>query len=167
MMTRLIKTLLFSMLLIGCAANADHSKEIIANLKSEGRSYYNQLILNQKYDDILDKIESGDATLIRGAYLLLPWVDAATSTSLKYSLSRALTKKPDAVMSLVPKYFSVTDICTIPYIEESIKVELNHINLSIRALEHALNGDHPIHYSECLDIYKKLKKNIIKSSNGR
>ncbi len=167
MMKKLIKTFLVSMLLVGCATNTDHSREIIFKLKSEGKNYYSQLISNREYDRLLDKIEAGDETLIRGAYLLSPWVDAATATSLKYSLSRALTKKPDAVMSLVPKYFTVTDICTIPYIEESIKVELNHINSSIRALKRMPDGGRSVHYIECVDIYQKLKKNMTKNSSGR
>jgi len=129
---------------------------MVARLKADGKSYYDELISDQKYDYFLDRIEEGDDVLIRNVYLLTPWVDASTSTSLRYSLSRALVHNPDAVMSLVPEYFSITDICTIPYIEAPIDVELEHVNVSIKALESISNSGHV----ECLAIYKKLRADI-------
>lgn len=145
---------------MGCTNGIDHSGEIVARLKADGKGYYDELIADRKYDYLLDRIEAGDDLLIRSAYLLTPWVDASTSTSLRYSLSRALIKNPDAVMSLVPEYFSVTDICTIPYIEAPIDVEMKHVNESIRALEGISNKEISSSHLECLDIYRKLRADI-------
>ena len=86
---------------MGCTDNTDHSEEVVARLKADGKNYYDELMSDQKYDYLLDGIEEGDDVLIRNAYLLMPWIDASTSTSLRYSLSRALAKNSDAVMSLL------------------------------------------------------------------
>lgn len=152
------KIFFFVLLLMGCTDSSDHSEEIVARLKSDGKSYYDELIANRKYDYLLDRIEAGDDLLIRNAYLLISWVDASTSTSLRYSLSRALIKNPDAVMNLVPEYFSVTDICTIPYIEAPMDMELKHVNASIGALERISDKKFSSSYLECLGIYKKLSE---------
>ncbi|MBN4080216.1 hypothetical protein JYT31_00990 [Beggiatoa alba] len=162
-----IKILLFSLILLGCANNEDRTEEIVARLKSEGESYFLQLVSTREYEKLLDRIEGGDAMLIRSTYLLAPWVDASTSLSLKYSLSRALTKKPNAVMGLVPKYFSATDICTIPYIEESINVELSHINASIKALEKISDKNITNSSVKCISIYKDFRTNITISLSRR
>jgi len=157
---KVIKVLLIITFLSGCTTGVNRSEDIVTQLKSGDKAYFNNLFSSSEYDTLLDKIERGDEILIRSSYLFLPWIDASTSLSLKYSLSRALIKKPNAVMNLVPKYFSVTDICTIPYIEEPINVELNHINSSIIALKE-LSGEN-INRSvvECIRIYEEFKKNI-------
>ncbi len=155
-----IKVLLIITFLSGCTTDIDRSEEIVTQLKSGDKAYFNNLFSSREYDTLLDKIEHGNIILIRSSYLFLPWVDASTSLSLKYSLSRALIKNPDVVMNLVPKYFSVTDICTIPYIEESINVELNHINASIVSLKELSGNNITNSVLECISIYEKFKKNI-------
>jgi len=155
-----IKVILIIILLTSCTTDIDQSEEIITQLKSGDKEYFNQLFLSGEYDRLLDKIEHGDEILIRSSYLFLPWIDASTSLSLKYSLSRALIKKPEGVMELVPKYFSVIDICTIPYIEESLKIELTHIDKSIIALKKLTKNNNASSVIECISIYEQFKKNI-------
>jgi hypothetical protein len=37
-------------------------------------------------------------------------------------------------MRLVPEFFSISDLCKIPYIEETIEAEVRHVNESLSAL---------------------------------
>jgi hypothetical protein len=46
-----------------------------------------------------------------------------------------LTKNPEAVLRLVPKYFSLEEICTIPFMEAPKDVEEIHIRQAIKSLE--------------------------------
>lgn len=149
-----------AVVLTSCATDIDESKRIMTELKSGDKHYFNQLFLSGEYDKLLDKIEHGDVTLIRSSYLFLPWIDASTSLSLKYSLSRALIQKPEVVMGLVPEYFSTIDICTIPYIEESLKVELTHVEKSIIALKQISKSSVTDSVIECISIYEKFKKGL-------
>ena len=154
------KIILIIVFLTSCTTGINRSEKIATQLQSGDKEYFTQLFSSGEYDKLLDNIERGDTILIRSSYLFLPWIDASTSLSLKYSLSRALIKKPEIVMELVPKYFSVTDICTIPYIEETIKVELNHVNKSIIALKKLPKNSITSSVIECINIYQKLRKNI-------
>ncbi len=155
--------LLFLSIVTSCANSITNSEQIVAKLKIEGENYYNYLIENKKYEKVLDKIESGDDVLIRNSYLFKPWVDASTSLSLTYALSRSLTKNPEAVFSVVPEHFSLKDICTIPYIEVPINIELEHIDKSIQALDNILKDKTDSKVSECMFFYKKIRKKITNS----
>ncbi len=70
-------------------------------------------------------------------------------------MSRSLTKNPEAVFSVVPEHFSLQDICTIPYIEAPINIELEHIDKSIQALENILKDKTDSKVYECMFFYKK------------
>ena len=142
------------LLLSSCVTIHSPSNKIIARLKIEGKPYFEQLVESQEYDSLLEKIESGDDFLIHEAIVLSQWVDASIGLSLRFALSRAIIKNPDAVMSLVPETFSVDELCTIPYIEESKTVELNHIEMSIAALENS--SPSTIAHSECLKNYMRM-----------
>jgi len=149
----------------GCSLESGVSEKIIEKFELEGKSYFDHLVATQEYESLLDKIENGDEVLIRGSSLLSQWVDASTSLSLKYSLSRAITKKPDAVMSLIPEFYSVSDVCTIPYIEAPIEVELRHVHESLSALKRSNKSNDA--YIECIAVYQEIKENIAKSPGGR
>lgn len=142
----------------GCAFASNSSEQIIRKLESEGRSYFNYLISTGQFQSLLDKIERGDEILIRGSSLLTQWIDASTSLSLRYSLSRAITRDPDAVMSLVPEVFSISDVCTIPYIEETVEVELKHVDESLSALKRSTESTD--NHIECVKVYKKIREEI-------
>ncbi len=151
--------------IVGCTFGSEGSEKIIKRLESEGKPYFVHLVTTQKYDQLLDKIENGDDYLIRASSVLTQWVDASTSLSLRFSLSRAMTKNPGAVMSLVPNFFSIPELCTIPYIEPPIDLAIKHINDSISALSSYSNSNGS--YIKCINIYKEISKNITKSSSGR
>ena len=150
-----IFSFIFILLLLStCVTISSPSNNIIDKLKIEGKPYFEQLVESQEYDGLLDKIESGDDFLIREAAVLSQWADASIGLSLRFTLSRAIIKNPDAVMSLVPETFSVDELCTIPYIEEPKTVELNHIEMSIAALENSSTST--IAHSECLNNYMRI-----------
>jgi len=146
-------------LLLGACSFSGKSERIFEKLESEGKPYFEHLVSTQQYESLLNNMENGDEILIQSSSLLSKWVDASTSLSLKYSLSRAITIKPDAVMKLIPEFFSVSDICTIPYIESPIEIELLHIDKSLSALEGSENPSHA--HIECIDMYNKINENII------
>lgn len=145
---------------ISCVSSINNSEQIVAKLKMEGEDYYNYLIENKEYEKVLDKIERGDDVLIRNSYLFKPWIDASSSLSLTYALSRSLTKNAEAVFSVIPEHFTLQDICTIPYIEAPINVELEHIEKSIQALDKILKYKSDSRVSECMSFYKEVKKNL-------
>ena len=152
-------------LFVGGCSFSGKSERIAENLKVQGKPYFEHLVTTQQYESLLNKIENGDEVLIKSSSLLSKWVDASASLSLKYSLSRAIIIKPDSVMQLIPEFFSVSDICTIPYIEAPIEVDLNHVQESLSALESSINP-RDVHI-ECINTYKKIRENITKSSSGR
>jgi len=156
----------FTALLFGCLFSDGNSEDVINKLKKEGIPYFRHLIMNQQYDLLLDKIEGGDVVLITNAFMLSRWADASTSLSLKYALSRAITKKPDEVLSLIPKYFSITDVCRVPYAEETIEIELSHVVRSLAALSQSKKAKTNNIYRQCINIYKAIKNNITKDQIG-
>lgn len=162
---KLIKHIFILLMVSGCSMGGIGSNEIIENLELEGKPYFDQLVFTREYESILNKIENGDEILIGGSRIFAQWVDASTSLSLRFSLSRAIIRSPDSVISLIPDVFSASDLCTIPYIEESIEVELRHINESLSALDRS--NDSSESHVECINIYKKIKNDITKSSSGR
>jgi len=141
-----LKTILISLTLLGCTVNDERTENIIQ-----------RLMATQKFDALLDRIEGGDEELIRNAHLLGKWTDASTSLALTYALSRAAIKKPEAVMGLIPEYFSVSDICTVPYIEESLETELAHIDAALSSLHRSSEAPAGGVYARCIEIYEGLK----------
>lgn len=98
---------------------------------------------------------------------LIKWADGtiklalnfglSNKSRLNFSLSKAMIKAPKEVMSLIPKYFSVDELCRVPYIEESKKVELLHINRSLKALKSLPKSKTK---ELCITKYEALKKMI-------
>ena len=151
-----IVTFLF---LVGCSTDHSHSG------KKENISYQNQQLIEstsdeKKYENFLSEIERGNKALISSSPLFIKKTDAAKSLSLKYALSKAVKNNPDEVMKLIPESFSIKEICTIPYIEESIEVELEHINASILSLSQSTASTDA--HSQCVSVYQTLKEKITK-----
>lgn len=157
---RLILCIFVCFLVNSCVSKTDSSADIIRNLEAKAKPYFDGLVSTEGYQEVLQRIEAGDEVLISGAPQLAQWTDASTALSLRYSLSRAIIKNPDDVMGLVPDSFSVSELCTIPYIEESIAVESNHVDQSILALQNSSKPSEA--HQECIEIYKSLSRNIEK-----
>lgn len=160
-----ITSILIIFFISACSFGDKNSERIVEKLESEGKPYFDYLVSAQQYESLLDKIENGDEILIQSSSLLSKWVDASTSLSLKYSLSRAITKNPDAVMKLIPEFFSASDVCTIPYIEAPKEIEMGHVHESLFALENSDKSSYG--HAECIALYRIINKNITKSSTGR
>ena len=156
---RLITCALAFLLIVGCSS-ARSSEQTINQLQLQGQPYFTQLVATGEYDALLESIEQGDKKLIAVAPQLARWADAANAEGLKIVLSRAVTKQPEAVMRLIPETYSVTDLCTIPYIEESLAVELKHINNALKALQNAKEQSSA--RTECINIYKELNERLAK-----
>lgn len=148
----------------GCAANDSRpdessSETILKSIEEGGKPYFQDLVRTGEYDDLLDKIEAGDEVLIAGAPTLIPYVDASTSVGLRFSLSRAVKHNPDAVMQLIPEYYDANQLCTIPYIEQSIVVELRHVWDSLAALRSSSNRTAA--HIDCIEIYMETEHSIV------
>lgn len=63
-------------------------------------------------------------------------------------------------MSLIPDHFSVDRICTLPYIEAPLKVDVAHVNASIKALNSFLEKRPSNEASDCLDIYQRILEDL-------
>ena len=147
----------------GCAI--DHAKPdessseaILKRIDEGGKPYFQDLVRTGEYDDLLNAIEAGDEVLITGAPRLIPYVDASTSTGLKFALSRAVKHNPDAVMKLIPEHYDANQLCTIPYIEQSIVVELRHVWDSLAALRSSSNLTAA--HADCIEIYMQAEQSI-------
>lgn len=157
-MIKLILSVILFPLLSACFHEKPYHEQLSENLSLKGQKYFEDIVLSGEYETILEKIESGDINFIKISGDLVKNVDASSSTALRFSLSRALTKSPLEVLSLVPNSFSVSEICTIPYIEVSTDEEMQHVKSSILALS-SVSDNNP-NRASCLNIYKKIEQDI-------
>lgn len=157
----------FLILLIvsGCSFGGTSSGKMIGKLEQEGRPYFDHIVSTGELESLLGDIEEGDENSIRASSIVANWVDASTALSLRFALSRAIVRNPAAVMDLVPRVYSASDLCTIPYIEASMEVELRHVNASISALERSPTPGAA--HAECITIYKRISAEMAGSTNER
>lgn len=154
--------LVFTLLTItACASETLIPHRVIERLEQEGQPYFQELVSSGEYETFLDAIESGSEEHIADAAVLADWTDASTSVSLKYALSRAIIANPDAVMELIPGSFAVVEVCTVPYIEESVEIELRHVKESLDALKRSTGGSQA--HVQCRHAYQRLEANISSS----
>ena len=151
------------MLASGCAFNepkphASNSEDILKRIEQGGLPYVRDLVRTGEYDTLLDQIEAGDDVLIAGTPTLAPHVDASTATGPRFSLSRAVKHSPDAVMRLIPDHYAAEQLCTIPYMEESILVELRHVWESLAALQ--ASDKQTAAHVDCIAIYTEAEDAI-------
>lgn len=141
-----------------CASEVRNPHSMMEMLEQEGQPYFQELVSSGQYDAFLDAVEGGSEKHIAGSAVLANWADASTSVSLKYALSRAIINNPDAVMKLIPGSFEVGEICTVPYIEESIEVELRHVRESLLALNSSIRESQA--HAQCIHVYQRLESHI-------
>lgn len=127
---------------------------MLFNLEHEGEPYFRQLVSTGQIEVFFDEIEKGNVAAIRASAIAAEFSDASVSLALRFSLSRAIVYSPDAVMALIPEVFSVSDLCTIPYIEASREVESDHVRNALTALESV--GYISDAHAGCIRIYKAI-----------
>jgi len=87
-----------------------------------------------QFESVCKRIESGDRRWLEVAGLLKPASDAASSLSLNYSVARAIPRAPGHVLALIGNGFTVSDVCTSPYIEPEPGVAENYQSRAAAAL---------------------------------
>lgn len=157
-MKRYLTLVLTLLTIAACASEIQSLPGVMERLEQEGQPYFQELVSSGQYEVFLDAIESGSGEHIAGAAVLANWTDASTAVSLKYALSRAIISNPDAVMKLIPGSFAVGEVCTVPYIEEPIEVELRHVRESLVALNASAEPSQA--HAQCMDAYQVLESNI-------
>lgn len=153
------------LLVSGCSFAGSGSGGTVERLELEGKPYFDHIVATGEFESLLDEMEGGDEVSIRASSLMAGWADASTALSLRFALSRALVRNPDAVLGLVPGVFSASDLCTIPYIEESMEVELRHVDESISALERSATSGGA--HGECMAIYMSIREEMAGGAGGR
>ena len=146
--------------LIACTAKNNQSQEVIEQIKTQGEKVCREIVESGQFDTCLDQIENGDAFLIQHADLLYQCADGANATGLKFSMCRAMLTNPKAVLTMVPEFMSIDEVCDIPYIEPEQEVINNHINGAIEALEGLEDKDAEV--KECIKQYTALKARFVK-----
>lgn len=99
-------------------------------ISSKGaRTVVMELARNDEKDwnNVLSKIESGDAAWLRIAADLRKGTDAGATEDLDFSVARALPKAPVPVLKLVGQGFTTNEICTSPFIEAEPGVEEHYL----------------------------------------
>jgi hypothetical protein len=103
---------------------ANGSRAVLARLWQDPRHF----------EEVCDHIETGAPGWLRVASELRASSDAGQSTSLNYSVARALPRAPVAVLSLIGRGFTVEDVCTSPFIEPDPGVAERYQKRALKAL---------------------------------
>ncbi|MBE1159483.1 hypothetical protein [Dyella acidiphila] len=94
--------------------------------------------LGDRFDGVLDRIDTGDADWIALVPRLAQGTDAGNSEGLSIALAYALPKNPAAVLAVVTEdggILSVSRVCSIPFIEDSVKDRPGYKRQALRAME--------------------------------
>jgi hypothetical protein len=140
--------------LAGCsaalAAERSVADALLHDIERLGAStVLSELVKNdQKFDDVLDHIESGRSEWLEVARRLKPASDAGSSLALNYSVARALLKQPERVLDLVGRGFEIDRICTSPFIEPEKGVAERYERQALKILAR-LQQSGVTHAAEC------------------
>lgn len=113
----------------------------------------------KKWDQLLDKIDTGTDAWLKVAKKIAPGTDAATALGLKISLAVALTHNPEGVLRMVPfSAFTLEDVCTVPFIESSRAKDIAHIQKVRLALKRVTSPDLKEKRDKCQEFIEKDAK---------
>jgi len=157
---RTIFYVLLAFVSISCKQTNSVEEKLIRDFEADPKIFIRQGWKDGRYDQLLGFIESGDERFIKLTPRIRPYVDAASSEGLSIVLARALLHKPELVLGMVPEQIDIQELCTIPYIEETIEVERSHLHAALKALQRVKNPELEKRKSECLIEFERIKKNI-------
>ena len=124
----LVGMLVVSGFALACLDISD-PKVVMRDASKMGEKNYLMRLVDdpEKWIYLLYKIESGNNEWLAVAEMLRSVSDAATTKTLTYTMSFALKNSPENVLGLLGKYYSVTEVCGSPFIEEDIHYELGFL----------------------------------------
>ncbi len=132
-----LSAIVFAVVAIASASAAPLSPEAIAHdIDLHGaRAVVQRLWRNGDYERLMDRIDAGDARFIALAPKLAPGTDAGTAEELPIALAFALPRNPRAVLAVLgPNRFPVADVCSAPFIEDTVKDIPAYIRRAQRAV---------------------------------
>ncbi len=134
------------------AAGRLAANEILREIESDGASRVLWRLWNhpRRFDELCERIESGDSSWLEVARRLKPASDAGASLSLDYAVARALPAVPEKVLRLINHEFGVDDVCTSPFIEPEPGVAEGYQRLASAALRGSLPSELEPVRKECL-----------------
>jgi len=148
---------ILAMTAVICNVRAGDVSEFRNKVVMYGKAYFDESVENGEFQYILHLAEYGHREAIEIAPELIRYSDASLTESIKNALGRGLTKNPRAVLRLVPQYFSLEEICTVPFFEAPQDIEEIHIRQVIENLEGmpVENGKMAKARDGCLEIFKR------------
>ena len=93
----------------------------------------------KEWDEVMERISSGEKSWIQIARLLRPETDAGKTLALIVTMARALPNSPENVLPTIGQGFDIEDVCGFPFIEPERSYITDHYNKVIHALERPLD----------------------------
>lgn len=142
-------------------ANSDHQinldKNLLLQLQKPNKKAVIAILKNSKeWDEVLDKIATGNSKWLLAANNIKPYTDASNAESLNFAVALAMPKNPDGVLKLVNQNFNLEEVCTVPYIEADDEVVKHYLKQTIQALS---KSQQKIKAQSCLKILAQIYSN--------
>ena len=132
-----LSAIVFAVVVVASASAALLSPEAIdRDIEQHGaRAVVHRLLANGDYERVMDRIDTGDARYVALALKLAPGADAGAAEELPIALAFALPRNPRAVLAVLgPNGFPVEDVCSAPFIEDTVKDIPGYIRRAERAV---------------------------------
>lgn len=133
-------------------------------IKSHGAKYVVDALSNQnRYEELLKHIDSGESAWVALAPELSRGTDAATAEELAISLAIGLPKNPAAVLSALDPQtepLAPERVCGVPFIEGTVKDIPGYIRRSQSALQRVQDARLAKRKTQCLDGLNEAAKTI-------
>ncbi len=124
------------LLMVSACSPPNYSRNVVERLKQEGKAYIEEIVRNNEYKKILERIQNGDAVLIGNSYRLKPGLGDAEYGELRLALAKALITAPKDVLLLIPAHFSVKEICAVSEILPSVEGRKKLVFSAVNSLNH-------------------------------
>jgi hypothetical protein len=122
-MRRAIAILAVMLSTAALSASVLSPEKIAADVKAHGaKAVVDRLFASGDYDRVMDRAGRGEAKWLALVPLLEPGTDAGTAEELPIALAFALPHNAKGVLALIAaKDFSADDVCSAPFIENTVK----------------------------------------------
>ena len=140
------------------------SDALLKAIDSYGARYVVWEVLKdwEKWDDVMEKISSGETRWIRIATLLYPETDAGITSALIITMAEALPNSPENVLPTIGQGFDLEDVCGFPFIEPEIPFLMDHYDRATLALKRPLRPELKEIQSKCIKELNMQYVRIVK-----
>ena len=138
--------------LCGCSSGALSEQDVILediNQKGVDKTVQD-LVLHQRWEQVLAHIETGKNQWLRLAPLLRRGTDSQTTPALNMAVARSIAVVPDQVLRYVDAPFTAEEICNVPYNDRDTTVSLNYLLKTINALHTVTDPQLQLARAKCL-----------------